>query len=178
MPNYKSFLVTGAERKHIRRRKRFQQHRDASCHQVFFPLQGKAPKEFHAILRETLGEYAPSYANVKSWVSQFKRGDFSTCVAPRPVSPRTVTTPEIIVQIHELIFEDRKISFKPLGEEVSISLERVEVIIHGYLYMRILREMRTEMLESGGKKVNCASRLRKFVNFSSQSKLFPFRRDW
>jgi len=25
----------------------------------FSPLQGKAPKEIHAILKETLGEYAP-----------------------------------------------------------------------------------------------------------------------
>jgi len=30
------FLVTEAERKHVRRRARFQQHGDASCHQVFF----------------------------------------------------------------------------------------------------------------------------------------------
>ena len=42
----------------------------------FFPLQGKAPKEIHAILTETLGEHAPSYAAVKNWVAQFKRGDF------------------------------------------------------------------------------------------------------
>jgi hypothetical protein len=34
--------------------------------------------EIHAILTETLGEHAPSYANVKNWVAQFKRGDFST----------------------------------------------------------------------------------------------------
>jgi len=33
---------------------RFQQHRDMSCHQVSFPLQGKAPKEIHAILTQTL----------------------------------------------------------------------------------------------------------------------------
>jgi len=31
----------------------------------FFFLQGKAPKEVHAILRETLGKHAPSYATVK-----------------------------------------------------------------------------------------------------------------
>ena len=31
-------------------------------------LQGKAPKEIHAILTETLGEYAPSYTTVKNWV--------------------------------------------------------------------------------------------------------------
>ena len=49
----KSFLVTEAERKHVRRRERFQQHRDASWHQIF-SLQGKEPKEIHAILIETL----------------------------------------------------------------------------------------------------------------------------
>jgi hypothetical protein len=36
------------------------------------------PKETHAILTETLREHAPSYATVKNWVAQFKRGDFST----------------------------------------------------------------------------------------------------
>jgi len=50
----------------------------------FFFLQGKAPKEIHAILTETLGEHAPLYATVKNWVAQFKCGDFSTCDAPRP----------------------------------------------------------------------------------------------
>jgi hypothetical protein len=33
----------------------------------FFSLQGKAPKEIHTILTETLGEYAPPYATVKNW---------------------------------------------------------------------------------------------------------------
>ena len=75
MLSCKSFLVTEAERKHVRRRARFQQHRNASCHQVFF-LQGKTPKEIHAILTETLGEHAPSYATVKNRVAQFKRGVF------------------------------------------------------------------------------------------------------
>ena len=45
---------------------------------VFVFLQNKAPKEIHAILTETLGEHAPSYAAVKNWVAQFKRGNFST----------------------------------------------------------------------------------------------------
>ena len=81
MPNCKSFLVTEAERKHVRRRALFQ-HRDASCHCFFF-LQGKAPKEIHAILTETLGEHVPSDTTVKNWVAQFKRCDFSTRNAPR-----------------------------------------------------------------------------------------------
>ena len=110
MPNCKSLLVTEAERKRIRRRARFQQHRNASCPtSISFPLKGKAPKEIHAIPAETLGEHAPSYVTVKNWVAQFERGDFSTCIAPRPGRTKTVTTPEIIDQIHELILEDRKI---------------------------------------------------------------------
>jgi len=56
-------------------------------------LQGKVPNEIHANLKETLWEHAPSYATVKNWVTQFKRGDFSTCDAPRPGRPKTVTTP-------------------------------------------------------------------------------------
>ena len=57
-------------------------------------------------------KHAPSYANVKNLVAQFKRGDFSTCDAPRPRRPKTVTTPDIIDEIHELILEDRRISAK------------------------------------------------------------------
>jgi len=54
----------------------------------FFFLQGMVLKEIHAILIETLGEHAPSYATVQNWVAQFKHGDFSTCVAPRPGQPK------------------------------------------------------------------------------------------
>ena len=48
VPNCKSFLVTEAERKHVRRRARFQQHRHASCHQVFCFLQGPEENSRHS----------------------------------------------------------------------------------------------------------------------------------
>ena len=56
-------------------------------------LQGKAPKEIHAILTETLGEHAPSYGTVKNWVAQFKCDDFSTCDAPRSGRPKKKKCP-------------------------------------------------------------------------------------
>jgi len=56
------------------------------------------------------------HATIKNWVAQFKRGDFSTCDAPRPQRPKTVTIPEIIDQIHELILEDHRISAKSIAE--------------------------------------------------------------
>ena len=84
----------------------------------FFFLQGKAPKEIHAILTETLGEHTPSYATIKNWVAQFKC-DFSTCDAPCPGQPKTVTAMEIIDQIHELILEDHRISAKSTAEHLT-----------------------------------------------------------
>jgi len=101
----------------------------------FFFLQGKALKEIHAILTETLGEHAPLYATVTNWVAQFKFGAFSTCDVPRPGWPKTVTTLEIIDQIHELILEDRRISAKSIAEQLGISREQVESIIHEDLDM-------------------------------------------
>ena len=67
-----------------------------------------------------------------------KRGDFSTCVMPRPGRPKTVTTPEVINQIHELILEDRRISTKSIAEQMGISRERVWSIVYQDLDIRKL----------------------------------------
>jgi len=64
----------------------------------FFSLQGKAPKEIHDILIETIEEQAPSYATVKNWVAQLNRGDFPTCDVPRPGRPKAVTIPELLIK--------------------------------------------------------------------------------
>jgi len=58
-------------------------------------------------------------------VVQFKRGDFSTCDAPRPGRPKT-----IVDQIQELILDYRRISAKSIAEQLGISRERVGSIIH------------------------------------------------
>jgi len=92
----------------------------------------------HAILTETLGENAPSYATVKNWVAQFKHGDFSTCDALHPWRPKIVTTPEIIDQIHELILEDGQISANSIAQQLGISHEWDGSIIHEDLDMQKL----------------------------------------
>jgi len=75
------------------------------------------------------------YATVKNWVAQFKSGGFSTCDAPRPGRPKTVTAPEIIDQINELILEDCRILAKSIAEQLCISHERVGSIFHEDLDM-------------------------------------------
>ena len=123
----------------------------------------------HAILIKTLGEHAPSYATVKNWVAQFKRGDFSTCDAPRPGRPKTVTTKEIINQIHELILEDRRISAKSIAEQLVISRERFGSIIHEDLDMqKVSAKWVPKCLNADQKRQRCQS---------SEQILEYFRRD-
>ena len=101
-------------------------------------LQGKAPKLIQTILTETLGEHAPSYASAENWVAKFKLVDFSTCHVPPPGRPKTVTTPEIIDEIHDLILEGRRISAKSVAEKLRISRQRVGFVFHEDLDMRKL----------------------------------------
>ena len=63
---------------------------------------------------------------------------FFTCDVPRPGRPKTVTTLEIIDQIHQLILEDRRISVKSIAEQLGISREWVGSIIHEDLDTRKL----------------------------------------
>ena len=89
----------------------------------FNNIETRAVKFFSPPARQ--GAEGNSYHSGKNWVAQFKHGDFSTCDAPRPGRPKTVTTPEIIDQIHKIIFEDCRISAKLIAEQLDISRERV-----------------------------------------------------
>ena len=142
-------------KEYFRKRARFKKHRDSIWHQVFFFLQGKAHKEIHAILTESWGEPAQSFSTVKILVAQFKRCDLSTCVAPRPGLNKTVTISDFIDQIHELILEYRQIWAKSKAEQVGISREGFDSIIHEHLHM-------------GKLSAKCAP---KCVNFTGSSRL-------
>ena len=124
-----------------------------------------------------MNEHAPSYATVKNWVAKFKRGDFSTCDVPRPGRPKTVNTPEIIGQIHELILEDRRISTKSIAKQLGISRERVGPIIHEDLDMRKLSAKWVPKCPNEDKYVNGASRLSNFWNFFGAIEMISCR-DW
>ena len=102
---------------------RFQEHRDASCHQYFSPAKQNTEGNSRHSERNIKGTCTiPCHR--KKLCGQFKSGDFSTCDAPCPGRLKTVTIPEIIDQIQELILEDRRISAKSVAEQLGISRER------------------------------------------------------
>ena len=110
-------------------------------------------------------------------MAQLKRGDFSTCDAPRPGRHKTVTAPEIIDQIHDLILEDRPFSPKSVAEQLGISRERVGSIIHENLDMRKLSaKWVPKCLKADQKRQRCQSS-EKFWNFFGTIQMISCR-DW
>ena len=103
----------------------------------FYPARQGAKGNSRHSERNTMGT-CTIVGHRQNWVAHFKSGNFSTYDAPRPGRSKTVTNPEIIDQIHEIIFEERRISAKSIAEQVGISRERVESIIHEDLDMRKL----------------------------------------
>ena len=88
----------------------------------------------------------------------FKCGDFSTCDAPCPGPPKTVTTPEIIDQIHELILEDHWILAKSVAEELGLLCEWVGSIVHEDLDMKKLSaKWVPKFLNADQKRQQCQS---------------------
>jgi len=99
---------------------------------------------------------------------------FSTCDAPRPGRPKTVTTPEITDQIHELIREDRRISAKSIAEQLDISREWVWFIIHEDLDMRKLStKWVPKCLNADPKRQRCQSSEQLLEFFSARPLWFP-----
>ena len=100
--------------------------------------------------------------------------DFSTCDASRPGLPKTVTSPEIIEAIHELILEDRRISAKSIVEQLGILRERVGVH-HSWRFghAEALREVGPEMPEGGSEQSMVPLVWANFRIFSALSKWFP-----
>ena len=110
-------------------------------------------------------------------VAQFKCGDFSTCDAPSPGRPKTVTTPEIIDQIHELILEDRRAGFR-LNEYLRNWASHMSGF--GLSFMKIWTCGSSPRSGSRNpwtriKNVNGVSRLSNFRNFFSAIQVFSCR---
>lgn len=101
----------------------------------YLGLKGLTPKEIFEDMAKTLGEDAPSYSTVKRWAADFRRGRENLEDDARSGRPATATTEEMIDDVHDIIFADRRISERRIAVELEISQERVHNIIHQELGM-------------------------------------------
>ena len=101
-------------------------------------LKGKRGKEIHGELADVYGPSAPSYAQVKFWVGEFKRGRTSLEDEARSGRPLDATDEEMCKKVRDLVYSDRRIQVEEKAQALGISHGSVPTILHDHLGMRKL----------------------------------------
>ena len=70
-------------------------------------LKRKTGQEIHCELSNVYGSSAPSYAQVKFWVGEFKRSRMSLEDEIRSGCPSDATDEEICNKVRDLVYSDR-----------------------------------------------------------------------
>ena len=101
-------------------------------------LKGKTGKEIHGELADVCGSSAPSYAQVKFWVGEFRRGRTSLEDEARSGRPPDATDEEMCKKVRDLVYSDRRIQVEEIGQALGISHGSISTILHDHLGMRKL----------------------------------------
>ena len=95
----------------------------------------KQGKEIHSELADVYGSSAPSYAQVKFWVGEFKRGRTSLEDEARSRRPLDATDKEMCKKVRDLVYSDRQIQVEEIAQALGISHGSVSTIFHDRLGM-------------------------------------------
>ena len=101
-------------------------------------LKGKTGKEIHGELADVYGSSAPSYAQVKFWVGEFKRSRTSLEDEARSARPLDATDKEMCKKVRDLVYSDRRIQVEEIAQVLGISHGSVSTILHDRLGKRKL----------------------------------------
>ena len=102
-------------------------------------LKVKTDKEIHGELAYVYGSSAPSYAQVKFWVGEFKRARTLLEDEARSWRPPDATDEEVCKKVSYLVYSDRQIQVEEIAQALGISHGSVSTILHDRLGMRKLR---------------------------------------
>ena len=101
-------------------------------------LKSKTGKEIHGELADVYGSSAQSYAQVKFWVGEFKRGRTSLEDEASSGRPLDATDEEMCKKVRDLVYSDRRIQVEETAQALGISHGSVSTIRHDRLGMRKL----------------------------------------
>ena len=101
-------------------------------------LKGKTGQEIHCELTNVFGSSAPSYAQVKFRVGEFKHSRTSLEDKTRSGCPSDATNEEMCNKIWDLVYSDRQIKVEEIANELHISHGSVSTTLHDRLGMHKL----------------------------------------
>ena len=101
-------------------------------------LKGKTGQKIHCELTKVYGSSAPSYAQVKFWVGEFKRSRMSLEDDTRSGRPSDATDKEMCNKVQDLVYSDRRIKVEEIANALQISHGSVPTTLHDCLGMHKL----------------------------------------
>ena len=101
----------------------------------YFYLKGKTGQEIHCELTNVYGSSAPSYAQVKFWVGEFKRSRTSEKTKPGLDAHQM---PPMCNKVRDLVYSDRRIKEEEIANALHISHGSVSTTLHDRLGMHKL----------------------------------------
>ena len=101
-------------------------------------LEGKTGQEIHCELTNVYGTSAPSYAQVKFWVGEFKCSRTSLEDETRSGRPSDATDEEMCNKVWDLVYSDRRITVEEIANALHISHGSVSTTLHDRLGMHKL----------------------------------------
>ena len=101
-------------------------------------LKGKTGQEIHCELTNYYGSSAPSYAQVKFWIGEFKRSRTSLEDETRSGRPSDATDEEMCNKVRELVYSDRRIKVEEIANALHISHGSVSRTLYDRLGMHKL----------------------------------------
>ena len=104
----------------------------------YLHLKGKTGQEIHCELINVYGSSAPSYAQVKFWVGEFKRSITSLVDETRSGRPSDATDAEMCNKVRDLVYSDKRIKLEEIANALHISHGSVSTILHDRLGMHKL----------------------------------------
>ena len=123
-------------------------------------LKVKTSKEIHGELADVYGSSAPSYAQVKFWVGEFKRGRTSLEDEARSGRPLDATDEEMCKKVRDLVYSDRRIQLEEIAQALGISHGSVSIILQDRLGIRKLTANSDEQMATRASV--CSALLKRF----------------
>ena len=99
-------------------------------------FKGKTGNEIHGELADVYGSSAPSYAQVKFWLGEFKKSGTSLEDEARSWRPLDATVGEMCKKVRDLVYSDRRIQVEENAQALGISHGSVSTILDDRLGMR------------------------------------------
>lgn len=101
----------------------------------FLTKEGLTPTQIKERLTVVYGDSCPSYATIKNWSKLFRWGRESLEDDPREGGRVTVTTPENIQFVEDIVLSDSRLKTKEIAAQSGISKTSVLRILHKHLHM-------------------------------------------